>query len=157
MKLATLAVVASLGIASAAHADPAVAVPVVPVAPIGAPGARVAAGMPARPHGELRQALLERFDRDRDGRLEPQERRRAIRALRRLARRLEAHERLDHRAARTQNLVRRFDTNHDGVVTPDEMPPGVARKLRRLERRSREDHNDKGARDRNGWVDGADQ
>jgi hypothetical protein len=44
---------------------------------------------PARLHGELRQVLLQKFDRNHDGRLEPDERHRAARALRKLARRLE--------------------------------------------------------------------
>jgi hypothetical protein len=180
MKLAVLAFVTSLGLGSVVQADPV-------------PG-------PARPRGELRQLLLERFDRNHDGRLEPQERRRAILALRRLARRMAMQERraeyrserreervegrreeraegrreeraegrreeraegrreerverrnelrderAARRAARNRALVERFDRNGDGVVTPDEMPPGMARRLRRLDRNG------------DGWLDDRDQ
>jgi len=108
MKLAALALVTTLGLPLAptpAHAEPA----------------------PQR--GQFRQLLLERFDRNHDGRLEPQERRHAIRALRRLARKLEmADRRGEWRGARARAL-RRFDTNGDGVVGPEEMPPGMARRL----------------------------
>jgi hypothetical protein len=149
MKLAVLALVTTLGLGSVVQADPA-------------PGA-------ARPRGELRQLLLERFDRNHDGRLDPQERRRAILALHRLARRMAMQERraqyrnerreeraegrreeqreeraesrnelreerAARRAARNRALIERFDRNGDGVVTPDEMPPGMARRLRRLDR-----------------------
>jgi hypothetical protein len=63
-----------------------VLVPVAPM-PVQVP-MPVQAPMPMRPRGELRAAILARFDRNGDGRLEPNERRHAIRALRRLARRL---------------------------------------------------------------------
>src|SRR5262249_29425061 len=119
MKLAALALVTTLGLGAtgtAGHADP-----------------------PAPPHRvQLRQLLLERFDRDHDGRLDPEERRRAIRALRRLARRMEAMEAMDtmarqerrseraargvspeaRRDARIRRMVERYDRNGDGVVTP---------------------------------------
>jgi Ca2+-binding EF-hand superfamily protein len=122
MKLAAFALVTTLGLGSAAHAEP------------------------ARPRGQLHQLLLERFDRDHDGRLEPQERRRAIRALRKLARKMarQGH-RGDNQGARARGMVRRFDRNGDGVVGPDEMPPGLARKLRPLDR------------NRDGWLDDRDQ
>jgi hypothetical protein len=120
MKLAALALVTSLGLGGAADADPG----------------------PQR--GQFRQLLLERFDRNHDGRLEPQERRHAARALRKLARKLEMGEQRDRyggwRHARTRAL-RRFDTNGDGVVGPEEMPRGMARKLRPLDR------------NRDGWLD----
>lgn len=125
MKLAALALMTTLGLplapGGAAHADPG----------------------PQR--GQFRQLLLERFDRNHDGRLEPQERRHAIRALRRLARKLEmADQRGQGRGARARAL-RRFDTNGDGVVGPEEMPPGMARKLRPLDR------------NHDGWLDERDR
>lgn len=121
MKLAALALVTTLGLGGVAVADPA-----------------------AQPRGQFRQLLLEKFDRNHDGRLEPQERRRAIRALRRIARNMAMQERRqDGRGVRARAL-RRFDTNRDGVVGPDEMPPGAARKLRPLDR------------NHDGWVDGRD-
>jgi hypothetical protein len=137
MKLAALALVTTLGLGGAAYADPA----------------------PQR--GQFRQLLLERFDRNHDGRLEPQERRHAVRVLRKLARKLERRSREDQddkgaREAREMQgrrgehgewrhargrALRRFDTNGDGVVGPEEMPPGMARKLRPLDR------------NRDGWLD----
>ena len=131
MKLAALALVTTLGLGGMAHADTD----------------------PARPRGQFRQLLLERFDRNHDGRLEPQERRHAIRALRRIARKMEMRERRaeGRQAGREggrdvrERALRRFDTNHDGVVGPEEMPPGMARKLRRLDRNG------------DGWLDDRDQ
>jgi hypothetical protein len=104
MKLAALAVV--LAIASTAAADPA------PYS--GPPGmydeptelVRQAPPQqrPARAgNGALRAAIIARFDRDGDGKLNPQERRRAIKALRRLARRLAQQKRAERRAARQGN------------------------------------------------------
>ena len=111
MKLAALALVTTLGSVSAAYAEP------------------------TRPRGQLQELLLERFDRNHDGRLEPKERRRAIRALRKLARRMAIQERrAELRGVRRRELVRRFDTNGDGVVGPEEMPPGLAPRLRPLDR-----------------------
>jgi hypothetical protein len=49
------------------------------------------------------------------------------------------------RDGRMRSMVRRFDRNGDGVVTPDEMPPGAARRLRPLDRNG------------DGWVDENDQ
>jgi hypothetical protein len=136
MKLAALAIATTLGLAGLAHADPS----------------RHLAD-PARPRGQFRQLLIERFDRNHDGRLEPQERRHAIRTLRRIARKMAMQERRGEgrQAARQsgpdlrERALRRFDTNHDGVVGPDEMPPGTARKLRRLDRNG------------DGWLDDRDQ
>jgi hypothetical protein len=145
MKLAALAIATTLGLAGLAHADPSPN-----------PGNL---GDPARPRGQFRQLLLERFDRNHDGRLEPDERRQAIRTLRRIARKMAMQERRaegreagqggrerGHRVeARRERLLRRFDTNHDGVVGPDEMPPGMARRLRPLDR------------NRDGWLDDRDR
>lgn len=158
MKLAALALATTLGlgvgVAQANHDDP------------------------ARPRGQFRQLVLERFDRNHDGRLEPQERRRAIRALKRLTVRMamqerraeirdarwsrDPHERRDRALRRfdtnhdgvidpqerrdaRDRALRRFDTNRDGVVSPDEMPRGAARTLRPLDE------------NRDGWVDQRDQ
>lgn len=128
MKLAALALVTTLGLGGIAYADPA--------------------GPVNRPRGELRQLLLERFDRNHDGRLDREERRHAIRALRRLTRRMAMQERRaearERRDARMRGLVQRYDRNGDGVVGPDEMPPGMARRLRPLDR------------NRDGWLDDRD-
>ena len=121
MKLAALALVTTLGSVGAAYAEPA-------------------------PRGQLQEVLLERFDRNHDGRLEPQERRRAIRALRKLTRKMARQERrAEMRDVRRRALVRRFDTNGDGVVGPEEMPPGLAQRLRPLDRNG------------DGWLDDRDQ
>jgi hypothetical protein len=90
-----------------------------------------------RPVREMRRLLIERFDRNQDGRLEPRERRQALRALRRLERKLA---RQDGRGA-LRKLIRKYDLNGDGNVDPGEMPPEMARRLRHLDR------------DGNGWVD----
>ncbi|HEX3480393.1 MAG TPA: EF-hand domain-containing protein [Kofleriaceae bacterium] len=145
MKLAALAFLTTLGLGGVAAADPAAPInpPAGPVAP------RAERPRGERPRGELRQVLLERFDRNHDGRLDPQERRHAIRALRRLARRMEIQERRGEqgarREARMRELVRRYDRNGDGVVSPDEMPPGLARRLQRLDRNG------------DGWLDERDR
>ena len=137
MKLAVLAFV--LGAASVAAADPVPAGPM--PAPVYAPGPP-----PARPNGPLQQALLDRFDKNHDGRLEPNERRHAIKALRRLTRRMMRQERqAERQIKRERNVLRRYDTNHDGVVDPSEMPPGLANRMRHLDRNG------------DGWLDDADQ
>jgi len=154
MKLAALAIVTTLGFGGIAYADPA------------GPANRYteSPGLANRPRGELRQLLLQRFDRNHDGVLDAKERHRAVRALRRLARRLAQQERRgegvgdrredvrerraevrERREERMRRLVERFDRNHDGVVTPDEMPPGMARRLQRLDR------------NHDGWLDDRDQ
>jgi hypothetical protein len=94
-----------------------------------------------RPMPELRRMLVERFDRNHDGRLEPRERRQAVRALRRLERKLA---RQDGRGARLRKLIRKYDLNGDGNVGPGEMPPEMARRMRKLDRNG------------DGWVDGND-
>jgi len=101
----------------------------------------------AAPHQEapLRAALLERFDRNHDGRLDPVERKHAIHALRKIARKLAREERRDaRRAARLRGVIRRYDVDGDGNVGPCEIPPNVARRLRRFDRNG------------DGWVDDAD-
>jgi hypothetical protein len=124
MKLAAVALVSLLGLSPAARADPCTASP---------------------PRGTVRQILLDRFDRDHDGRLEDGERRRAARALRRLARKLAHGERRGRKeAALRRQLVERYDLDGDGNVGPGEIPPDVARRLRRLDRNG------------DGWLDGAD-
>lgn len=75
-----------------------------------------------QPRGRMRAAMLEKFDANGDGRLQPQERRQAKQAIR--AKRMQ----------RMQRFIQRFDTNRDGNVGPDEMPSGQADKLRRLDR-----------------------
>lgn len=117
MKLASLVVLVLL--AGVAHADDR--------GPMEPPRHRVD---PARRQA-LRHFLMENFDRNGDGRLEPRERKHAAKALRRLAKRMEARER---RAAKKQRFIRRFDLNRDGNVGPDEMPPGLADELRPLDR-----------------------
>ena len=96
---------------------------------------------PAR--GELRQALLDRFDRNHDGRLEPNERRHAIRALHKLEVMLARQER---RAERREinGAVQRYDRNGDGVAGPGEVPRREQRRLRQVDRNG------------DGWVDGND-
>ncbi len=108
-------------------------------------GAARADNLAGRPQqrGELRQALLDRFDRNHDGRLEPNERRHAIRALHMIERRLVRQERLAERRE-INGAVRRYDRNGDGVAGPGEVPLREQRRLRRLDRNG------------DGWVDGND-
>jgi Ca2+-binding EF-hand superfamily protein len=94
---------------------------------------------PPAPRGQLRQLLLQHFDRNHDGRLGPRERRQAARALHRLANKLAQG---DQRQARQRKFIRRFDLDHDGNVGPNEMPPGLADELRPLDR------------DGDGWLQG---
>jgi Ca2+-binding EF-hand superfamily protein len=101
---------------------------------------------PQRPMGPLRAALLERFDANHDGRLEPNERRHAMRALRRMERQLARGDRQQRRALRAERrqlrqTIRRYDLNGDGNVDPSEMPPGAADRMRRMDRNG------------DGWVD----
>ncbi len=101
---------------------------------------------PMRPRGALREALLEQFDANHDGRLEPNERRQAVRALRRIARQLARGDRRAARAARAERravrqAIRRYDLNGDGNVDRSEMPPAAAERLRPLDRNG------------DGWVD----
>jgi hypothetical protein len=117
MKLALAAVLLVSGIA---HADPQ--------------------GPPAQPRrGQMRQLLLQHFDRDHDGRLDPRERKQAAKQLRKLVHRLM---RADMRQQRQRKLIQRFDRNRDGNVGPHEMPPDLADELRPLDR------------DGDGWLHG---
>jgi Ca2+-binding EF-hand superfamily protein len=103
------------------------------------------APQPPQPREQLRAELLARFDRDHDGRLDPRERKHAIKTLRRMARQLPREQMRDaRRAARLRAVIRRYDADGDGNVGPGEMPPELARKLRRLDRNG------------DGWVDDAD-
>lgn len=149
MKLASL--VAVLLLTGVAHADPAPTNPFSDAAPMDPYAAQPAgrmdpyAGGRLHPNagrmqrGQLRQLLLQRFDRNRDGRLEPRERRQAARALQRLAHKLM---RQDERGMRRNRFIRRYDMNRDGNVGPGEIPPAVADELRPLDR------------DGDGWLQG---
>jgi len=96
-------------------------------APNGAPQGAPPGQRPGR--GRMRQQIVERFDANGDGRLEPQERQRAKKAIRRM------------RMARMNRVIQRFDRDGDGSVGPGELPPRAANKLRKL------DHNG------DGWID----
>jgi hypothetical protein len=152
MKVVAFIVSAMLGIAGAAHADEYTGPvpPPVPAPMAAQPGAPTTLGSPhrgmQRPRGALREALLERFDTNHDGRLEPNERRHAARALRRLARRLMMQDRAAARAQRRalRGVIRRYDLNGDGNVSPGEMAPDMANRLRPLDRNG------------DGWVDDRD-
>lgn len=85
---------------------------------------------PMERRAERHQMMLQRFDLNQDGRLEPRERRIAKRELR--------HER------KLRKLIKKYDLDHDGVVDQGEMPPRMARKLRRLDT------------NHDGWVDDGD-
>jgi Ca2+-binding EF-hand superfamily protein len=102
-------------------------------------------GAGPRAPGPLRAAVLARFDRNHDGRLEPAERRAAIRALRNLARQMaRENRRMARQQKRVRRAIRRYDLNGDGVVGPDEIAPAAARRLQPLDRNG------------DGWVDDAD-
>jgi Ca2+-binding EF-hand superfamily protein len=98
---------------------------------------------PQRPMTPLRAGMLERFDANHDGRLEPNERRHAMRALRRMERQLARGQRRRLRAERRQlrRTIRRYDLNGDGNVDPSEMPPAAAQRMRPMDRNG------------DGWVD----
>jgi Ca2+-binding EF-hand superfamily protein len=83
------------------------------------------------PGGQFRQQLLERFDRNHDGRLEKRERKQAARALRRIAKQMM---RADRRQERRARFIQRFDLDGDGNVGPGEMPPELANRLRSRDR-----------------------
>ena len=131
MKLALVAIMVSAG---ALFVDPATA----------APSPDLPAGRAPQDHPGLRKLVM-RFDRNHDGRLEPGERRQAIRALRRTVRALERRPARPTGRARRRQVIQRYDLNGDGNVGPAEMPPVMRQRLRPLDR------------NRDGWVDGGDQ
>jgi hypothetical protein len=132
MKLAVLAVLTlGLGLAGVASADDRL-----PEDPYGPPAPAMRQQRQQRP---LKRLLLAKFDRNHDGRLEPRERKRAAKALHKLANRLAQ---ADGRQQRRQKFIRRFDLNHDGNVGPGEMPPALADQLRPLDQ------------DGDGWLEG---
>jgi hypothetical protein len=89
MKLAGLVLVLFVGTASAQYAGPPGNYPVAPP-----PGAQVGVGVErVTPRVAMKEMLLERFDRNHDGRLDARERRHAARVLRKLAKRLAREDR----------------------------------------------------------------
>lgn len=130
MKLAAVILASLLVLPSLAHADPY------------GPQDPYATAQPPPPprRAALRQIILQRFDTNHDGRLEPVERRRAARALRRLARML-VRQGGGAGPAMRRRLVERYDLNGDGNVGPGEMPPALAKRLRPLDRNG------------DGWLD----
>lgn len=125
----------------------------------------LAAANPMRGHGrgERRAKMLERFDANRDGHLDDQERgaMMAAKAQRRaqMKQRFDANrdgqldrrekqqartamrgERMQRRAERFQRMIERFDRDGDGNLGPGEVPPMAMRKMQRLDR------------DGDGWV-----
>jgi len=126
MKLVIAALFTLLALPAAAAADDGLRPPGGPVYDQPLPGrGDPASQRPGRGKALLRRAVIARFDANGDGQLQPEERKRARRAL---------------REKRIQRFIKRFDTNRDGVVGPAEVPPEAAAKLRRFDR------------DRDGWV-----
>jgi len=138
MKLAVLAVSLLLG-SGIAHADRfASPAPVDPYADA-APVDPFAAGGSGRwrkkaQRGRLRQALVQQFDRNGDGRLQPKERKQATRALRKLAHRLQQQGRQLQGTSRRDRLIQRYDLDGDGNLGPGEVPPRVKKRLRKIDR-----------------------
>jgi hypothetical protein len=98
MKLAGIFLVLFVGTASAQGYNGPPGNDPVPAPP---PGAQVGVGLErVPPKVVMRQMLLERFDRNHDGRVGTRERRHAARALRKLAKRLAREERRGGRAQR---------------------------------------------------------
>jgi hypothetical protein len=151
MKIATLVLAGLLGMVGTASADDEDGGEALhpPSGPVRLEQVRDSPGMRGPGAGMRKQkrqlppGVVERFDRDGDGRLDPQERKHAIRALRRVVRRLAQEQRAEAGAVR--GAIRRFDTNGDGIVDPGEAPPNLKRRMRHLDR------------NRDGWVDGADR
>nr|HEX4314449.1 hypothetical protein [Kofleriaceae bacterium] len=108
MKLVALALGAVLATACYAQADPA--------GPVyaGPPGGgyvevqQAQQPMPPRARAaQLREGIVAQFDTNGDGRLEPQERRHAIRQLHRIERQLRREQRQERRAARAERRAER--------------------------------------------------
>lgn len=137
MKLAALAVTLLLG-TGIAHADPfAAPAPVDPyadTAPVDPFAQRPGRWQKKAKRGRLRQALVQQFDRNGDGRLQPQERKQAARALRKLAHRLQTQGRQLQGQWRRERLIQRFDLDGDGNLGPGEVPPRVKNRLRKVDR-----------------------
>jgi hypothetical protein len=114
--------------------------------------------------GERRARMAERFDANRDGQLDDQERGAmlAAKAERRaqMKQRFDANRdghldprekqhakttrramRSERRAKRIARFIERFDRNRDGNVGPSEVPPEAMRRLKKLDR------------DGDGWVE----
>jgi len=159
MKLAALVIASLLAVPAAARADEVLHPPGGPVyveaddveAPVYVEANNPQDG-PQRAQQQqknrrLKRALVQQFDRNGDGRLGPRERMHAIRVLARIQRRLAGRDGQQGQPPQGQQrpqmrrFIQRFDTNGDGNVDRSEMPPGAARKLRRLDR------------DRDGWVE----
>lgn len=127
MKLAALAFVltvgTTLGIGGAARAEPGLAPPGMSP-PVGVAPAPAPAPMPrpGRARGELRRVLLETFDANHNGRLEPDERRRATRALRRIARRMSSGSANDARRERAERRRERAERREQRGYAPAEAP-----------------------------------
>lgn len=142
MKLVSLVIASLLAIPAAAGAEEVLNPPGGPVfvEANNPPGAQPDAAQRAK-NRQLKQALMQQFDKNGDGRLGPRERMRAVRVLARIQRKLAGREGAQQRPGLKKKFIQRFDTNGDGNVDRSEMPPGAARKLRRL------DH------DRDGWIE----
>src|SRR5689334_7439349 len=79
---------------------------------------------------DARERIRERFDVDHDGRLSRDERQTARRAVGRRIAMMGAR----HRMKMFKKMIRKLDTNGDGVVGPGEAPPRLIEKLRRFDR-----------------------
>lgn len=131
MKLAVLALSFLLG-SGIAHADrfdsPAPLDPYADAAPSHPTGGR-GQWRKKFQRSRLRQALVQQFDQNGDGRLQPTERKQAARALRKLAHRLQQQGRQGR-----ERLIQRYDIDGDGNLGPGEIPPRVKNRLRKVDR-----------------------
>jgi hypothetical protein len=78
----------------------------------------------------MKQKIKARFDVDHDGRLSPQERAAARRAVGRRIAMMNGRQKMKM----FRRIIRKFDTNGDGIVGPKEAPPRLIEKLRKLDR-----------------------